>query len=109
MFGFSPDHPLVSPHKKVITRAMHTDRLATRQDSSCCIVLHVMAASAANNPHDKISWRQQLSIANAQRYCRTPGQVGPTVGVFSSGGCLDTLAALHCGFRPIWGTEVDER
>ena len=96
----------MSPHKKVITRAMHTDRLDVRQDISCCIALHVMAA-VANNPHDK--WRTQLSIANAQRYCRTPGQVGPTVGVFSSGGCLDTLAALRCGFRPIWGTEVDER
>ena len=50
-----------------------------------------------------------MPVAAAQAHCKTPGLQGPTVGVFSSGGCLDTLAALRCGFRPLWGTEVDER
>ena len=30
-------------------------------------------------------------------------------GVFSSGGCLDTLAAIRSGFTPVWGTEICER
>ena len=98
---------MVNPNKKVMTRAMHADRVDARHDISCCIALNVMAATASANPHHR--WRQQLTIADARRYCRTPGLQGPTVGVLSSGGCLDTLAALRCGFRPLWGTEVDER
>ena len=36
---------------------------------------------------------------------------GFSVGVFSSGGCLDTLAAIlvSAGFTPVWGTEICER
>jgi len=34
---------------------------------------------------------------------------GFSVGVFSSGGCLDTLAAIRAGFTPVWGTEICER
>ena len=107
MFGFQADHPLVNPCKRVLTRAMHADRIAARHDISCCLALNVMVAQAAHNPHHR--WRQQMPVAAAQAHCKTPGLQGPTVGVFSSGGCLDTLAALRCGFRPLWGTEVDER
>ena len=39
--------------------------------------------------------------------CQTQARV--TVGVFSSGGCLDTLAAIRSGFTPVWGTGICER
>ena len=32
-----------------------------------------------------------------------------TVGVFASGGLLDTIASIRAGFRPVWGTEICHR
>ena len=32
-----------------------------------------------------------------------------TVAILSSGGLLDTMAAIRSGFSPIWGTEIDSR
>ena len=71
------------------------------------MLLHVAAAASSLNPHYK--WRQQLPMEAARTFCRSTNNRNPTVGVFSSGGCLDTLAAIRSGFRPIWGTEVNER
>ena len=90
-----------------ITREMHPERIAARHDIGCCMALHVAAAISSRNPDFK--WREQLPIETARSFCRSPISTGPTVGVFSSGGCLDTLAAIRSGFKPIWGTEVDER
>ena len=90
-----------------ITREMHPERIAARHDIGCCMALHVAAAISSRSPDFK--WREQLPIETARSFCRSPISTGPTVGVFSSGGCLDTLAAIRSGFKPIWGTEVDKR
>ena len=31
------------------------------------------------------------------------------MGVFCSGGCLDTFAAIRSGFKPKWRTEIEEQ
>ena len=49
----------------------------------------------------KISECKQLSREHKERK--------RTFAAFSSGGCLDSIAAIATGFAPIWGTEVCER
>ena len=50
------------------------------------------------------AWRNHYDIAWYKDRCRN---VMPSysVGVFSSGGCLDTLAAIRASFTPLWGSE----
>ena len=68
-------------------------------------------------------WRDRMTITKAKYLCDLAQGCAPplakgapiqhkpgfTVGVFSSGGCLDTLAAIRSGFTPVWGTEICER
>ena len=49
------------------------------------------------------------SLDNGGQRRSNKHQPGFSVGVFSSGGCLDTLAAIRAGFTPVWGTEICER
>lgn len=111
MFGLRADHPLLNPNKRVISRAMHADNMAARHDIACYLAVNTAVASmhTPNLHAHEHAWRNSLPFEHAMARCRNPNTRGPTVGVFSSGGCLDTLAALRSGFRPIWGTEVDER
>ena len=49
-------------------------------------------------------WRDRYDIAWYKDQCRKylPSY---SVGVFSSGGCCDTLASIRAGFTPVWGSE----
>ena len=66
--------------------------------------MHVLAYAASQS-------RNKQSMYKLQRDNRSPTKRERkyTVGVFCSGGCLDTIAAMRCGFRPVWGTEVCHR
>ena len=86
---------------------MHANRVQLRNDIGCCLAINVMAAMPYINSHYK--WRNATSIQHAKHYCRSPGLQRPSVGVLFLGGCLDTLAAIRSGFKPIWGTEICER
>ena len=55
-----------------------------------------------------LNFNEKLTIQQAREQCKAAKQRF-TCGVFSSGGCLDTLAAIRMGFLPVWGTEVCER
>ena len=51
-------------------------------------------------------WRDAHDISWYKQQCRKyiPSY---SVGVFSSGGCCDTLAAIRARFTPVWGSEID--
>ena len=53
--------------------------------------------------HHLQQWRDAYTVAQAQDDC-TNVKDAYSCGIFSSGGCLDTLAAIRCGFIPKWGT-----
>ena len=57
--------------------------------------------------HHLQQWRDAYTVAQAQDDC-TNVKDAYSCGIFSSGGCLDTLAAIRCGFIPKWGTEICE-
>ena len=86
---------------------MHDDRIQMRNDIGICIALNVMAAMPHMTSCNTL-WRNSMPIDAAKAACSRP-EKGLTVGVLSSRGCLDTLAAVRTGFTPIWGTEVSER
>lgn len=103
MFGWPADHPLVRGlhAKRPVTRSEHADRHIIRDDISAAVLLNVAAAAVLN-------FNEKLTIQQAREKCKA-GKQRFTCGVFSSGGCLDTLAAIRMGFLPVWGTEVCER
>ena len=51
------------------------------------------------------AWRNAFTVKDAQIACRTRGPSW-SMGVFCSGGCLDTLAGIRSGFTPVWSTEI---
>ena len=51
-------------------------------------------------------WRNSHDIDWYKKQCRKY-MPSYSVGVFSSGGCCDTLAAIRASFTPVWGSEID--
>ena len=47
------------------------------------------------------------SIQDIKNTARTD-QARPTVAVLATGGCIDTIASVKAGFKPIWATEINE-
>jgi len=53
-------------------------------------------------------WRNQFTVQQAKTQNKNNKQSNNfTMGVLCSGGCLDTLAGMRAGFKPIWCTEID--
>jgi site-specific DNA-cytosine methylase len=52
-------------------------------------------------------WRNNYTIDTAKAEARAVNNSEWTVGILCSGGCLDTIAAMRSGFKPIWSSEVD--
>ena len=53
-------------------------------------------------------WRDSFTVQDAKSACKTRA-ASYSMGVFCSGGCLDTFAGVRSGFIPLWGTETDEQ
>ena len=53
-------------------------------------------------------WRNKFSIQHAKDLCKKV-RASFSCAVFSSGGLLDTIAAIRCGFTPKYGAEIDEK
>jgi site-specific DNA-cytosine methylase len=51
------------------------------------------------------NWRNKYNITDIKNKARN-NQARPTVAVLATGGCIDTIAAIKAGFKPIWATEV---
>ena len=54
-------------------------------------------------------WRRAFSIERAKTYARQRSKNDFTCAILHSGGCLDTIAAIRAGFKPIWGSEIHEQ
>ena len=70
-----------------------------------------LAATKFNKIKKELSeWREAFSVERAiLEGGRTKNEEeGFTVAELCSGGCLDTLAAMRAGFRPVWSSEVDK-
>jgi site-specific DNA-cytosine methylase len=65
------------------------------------------ASEAFDFRKDLQQWRDAYPVSQAQEDCARVKD-SYSCGIFSSGGCLDTLAAIRCGFTPKWGTEICE-
>ena len=50
-------------------------------------------------------WRNTFTIQQAKTESKS-NQKQFTLGVFCSGGCLDTLAAMRAGFKAVWSSEI---
>ena len=51
-------------------------------------------------------WRDSFTVQDAKAACKTRA-ASYSLGVFCSGGCLDTFAGIRSGLLPLWGTETD--
>ena len=61
------------------------------------------ASEAFDFRKDLQQWRDAYPVSQAQEDCANVKD-SYSCEVFSSGGCLDKLAAIRCGFTPKWGT-----
>lgn len=86
------------------SREYHTDRIEVRTHITNAVMMNVLCAAARMHEINK----GKLSISEAKSKCREEGDKY-TLGVLSSGGMVDTMAAIHQGFRPLFGTEVCDR
>ena len=51
------------------------------------------------------TWRNTHTIKDIKDMARDT-QTRPTVAVLATGGCIDTIAAIKAGFKPVWATEI---
>ena len=52
-------------------------------------------------------WRDGFTVGEARSKCHSSDStISFTTAILGSGGCVDTLAAIRAGWRPIWGTEL---
>ena len=64
-------------------------------------------APTSDAAHEFHTWRNTHSIQDIKNTARTD-QARPTVAVLASEGCIDTIAAVKAGFKPIWATEINQ-
>jgi site-specific DNA-cytosine methylase len=77
-------------------------------DSSTKIVLNISTDHSSVTPLtlQLAKWRRQFSIETAKKQARLVNKQSLLCAVLCSGGCLDTLAAIRAGFKPIWSSEI---
>ena len=68
----------------------------------------IAKSSREGVPEELQRWRDAFTIKMAKEACRGGGPAY-SAGIFCSGGCLDTFAAIRSGFKPLWGTEVHKQ
>jgi site-specific DNA-cytosine methylase len=51
------------------------------------------------------TWRNQSSITEIKNTARHP-KTDITIAILATGGCIDAIAAIRAGFKPIWATEI---
>ena len=66
-------------------------------------------ARASSNVEDMTEelrrWRESFTLQDAKNACRSRARSW-SMGIFCSGGCLDTIAGIRSGFKPVWSTEI---
>ena len=67
---------------------------------------HVQADPRQGVAEELRTWREAFTVSMAKQRCRSK-QSAYSVGIFCSGGCLDTFAAIRTGWSPQWSTEID--
>ena len=67
-----------------------------------CSPTEVVTSEAANEFH---TWRNELSIKSIKNIARHP-ITDITIAILATGGCIDAIAAIKAGFKPIWATEI---
>ena len=105
-------------HKNPIQREYHALSIRTRNDIHLAMYVNAHAAIASQvssheleiykNGIKERQWRNKYSISALKQRQRGANKTF-SLGTMSSGGCLDTIAAIREGFRPIWGTEICEK
>ena len=75
-----------------------------REDITNAVMLNVVCAAARRHSLDA----NKLSISEVKQKSNDKNEKY-TIGVLSSGGCLDTIASITHGFRPIFGTEICDK
>ena len=68
----------------------------------------IAKSSREGVPEELQRWRDAFTMKMAREACREGGPAY-SAGIFCSGGCLDTFAAIRSGFKPLWGTEVHKQ
>ena len=51
------------------------------------------------------NWRNQFNIQNIKNKARQT-QSNITIAILATGGCIDAIAAIKAGFKPLWATEI---
>lgn len=79
--------------------------------SANCKVANAIAVDSSYEESDAAAerrlWRNDFTIQDAKNRCKNSTEYDWTVAVLCSGGCLDTLAAIRAGFKPIWSSEIN--
>ena len=75
-----------------ISREFHDNRMRIREDITNAVMLNVVCAAARRHSLDA----NKLSIAEVKQKSKDKDEKY-TVGVLSSGGCLDTIASITHG------------
>jgi len=74
----------------------------SKAGSTLCSFTNTSNSEAATEFH---TWRNSKSIEDIRNTAKQT-KTGITIAVLSSGGCIDTIAAIKAGFKPIWATEI---
>ena len=92
-------------------REFSSENVEARRDIllSCMIHAHVAELVNSQRVTSVARERNKQTIDMLRQQCRDKSHKRYTLGSFSTGGCVDTIAALKAGLRPIWGTEVCEK
>ena len=80
-----------------ITRAEYPERLLLRNEATLAMAATLITAAAQTGYNKHAEYRDMHSLKSIINKCKRPGSAY-TVGVLSSGGCLDTIAAIRAGF-----------
>ena len=67
-----------------------------------CALTEAPTSDAAVEFH---TWRNQSSITEIKNTARHP-KTDITIAILATGGCIDAIAAIKAGFKPIWATEI---
>jgi site-specific DNA-cytosine methylase len=51
------------------------------------------------------TWRNQSSITTIKNTARQT-KTNITIAILATGGCIDAIAAVKAGYKPIWATEI---
>ena len=67
-----------------------------------CSRTEVTTSEAATEFH---TWRNQYPITKIKNTARHP-RTDITIAILATGGCIDAIAPIRAGFKPIWATEI---